>query len=324
MSYTGESNHAGNKSTVEHNSRPNPQITSIKSTLTLIVAATAVLTTILAPHSTQASDAPRSSFAVKIIGKGPPVILIPGLSCSGAVWDGTVEHLKDHYQCHVLTLAGFAGQPRIPAPFLETVRNDLAAYIRSQKLGHPVIIGHSLGGFVALWLASHDPDLAGPLIIVDSLPFLPASFMPTATVDIAKPMAEQMRAGMAVSRPQFVTNSVQVVRTMVTKPADFDRIMSWVQTTDPLAAGDAFFDLFSHDLRGDVAQIKSPTLVLGTWIAYKDYATREELESRYRKQYAQLKNCKVVMADMRHFIMLDDPQWFYQQVDAFLANPGRN
>jgi len=30
------------------------------------------------------------------------------------------------------------------------------------------------------------------------------------------------------------------------------------------------------------------------------------------------------MADTRHFIMFDDPKWFYQQVDAFLANSGRN
>ena len=89
----------------------------------LIVTAAAVLSTTLAPHSARAGDEPRrSSFAVKITGKGQPVILIPGLSSSGAVWEGTVEHLKDRYQCHVLTLAGFAGQPRIPAPFLETVR----------------------------------------------------------------------------------------------------------------------------------------------------------------------------------------------------------
>jgi len=296
-----------------------------KSTVSAMLMIIIVSAFALSAGSVRAGEvSAKPSFAVTVTGKGTPIILIPGLSCSGAVWDDTVEHLKDRYQCHVLTLAGFAGQPRIPAPFLETVRNDLAAYIRNQKLDHPVIIGHSLGGLLALWLAAHDPDLPGPLIIVDSLPFLPASFMPTATAETTKPMAEQMRAGMAVARPQFVTNSIPRVRMMVTKPADFDRIMSWVKTTDPLAAGDAMFDLFTHDLRGDIAQIKSPTLVLGAWIAYKDYATREEVEGTFRKQYTQLKNCQIVMADTRHFIMLDNPQWFYQQVDTFLANPGHN
>ena len=264
------------------------------------------------------------SFAVQVTGHGPPIILIPGLSSSGAVWDGTVAHLKDRYQCHVLTLAGFAGQPRIPAPFLETVRNDLAAYIRDKKLDHPIVVGHSLGGFLALWLASHDPDLPGPLVIVDSLPFLPASLMPGATVDTAKPMADRMRTMMNVPREQFITNSSYTVRGMVTKPEDFKRVMSWVSTTDPSAAGDAMGDLFSHDLRNDIARIQSPTLVLGTWIAFKDFTTRDGVEAQFRGQYAKLKNCRIVMSETRHFIMLDDPKWFYEQVDAFLAVPAKH
>src|SRR5882724_8181158 len=115
------------------------------------------------------ADGPAPSFHVDITGKGKPMILIPGFASSGKTWDSTVAHYKDKYQCHVLTLAGFAGEPRIEAPFLETVRKDLAAYIRKNKMDKPVIVGHSLGGFMALWLAVKEPDLVGPLVIVDSL-----------------------------------------------------------------------------------------------------------------------------------------------------------
>ena len=45
-------------------------------------------------------------FSVTVTGKRQPVILIPGFSCSGDVWKETVNHLKNKYQCHVLTLAG--------------------------------------------------------------------------------------------------------------------------------------------------------------------------------------------------------------------------
>jgi len=38
------------------------------------------------------------------------MILIPGLSCPGDVWDETVAHYKDRYQMHVLSLAGFRGR----------------------------------------------------------------------------------------------------------------------------------------------------------------------------------------------------------------------
>jgi len=62
----------------------------------------AILSIILIKTSAQ----PQKVFSVTVTGKGQPVILIPGFSCSGDVWKETVNHLKNKYQCHVLTLAG--------------------------------------------------------------------------------------------------------------------------------------------------------------------------------------------------------------------------
>jgi len=269
----------------------------------------------------------KASFAVQVTGHGPPMILIPGLSSSGAVWDDTVVHFKDHYECHVLTLAGFAGQPGIKAPFLETVRNDLAAYIRDHKMSRPVIIGHSLGGFLALWLASHDPSLAGPLVIVDALPFYPAEMYPTATVETARPYGEQIRAQMAAGGSAFLQGSEAAATMMVTQPKDRERVLAWAKSTDPASAGNAVLDIYTHDLREDISRIVAPTLELGTWVATKDFVSRDEMEARIRRQYAKLSGCRVVMAETRHFIMLDDPGWFLRQVDGFIseaAMPGKS
>ena len=52
-------------------------------------------------------------FGVTKTGSGRPMILIPGLFCSGQVWDETVNHFKDRYTCYEITLPGFAGQPAI-------------------------------------------------------------------------------------------------------------------------------------------------------------------------------------------------------------------
>jgi len=128
-------------------------------------------------------------FQVKVTGHGRPMILIPGLSSSGEVWDTTVARYKDRFECHVLTVAGFAGVPRVPAPMLDRVRDGLADYIRKQKLDHPVVIGHSLGGFLALSLAAKYPDLPGRLVIVDSYPFFAALANPQATPDSARASA---------------------------------------------------------------------------------------------------------------------------------------
>lgn len=248
------------------------------------------------------------------------MILIPGFASSGKTWESTVAHYKDKYQCHVLTLAGFAGEPRIEAPFLETVRKDIAAYIRKNKMDKPVIVGHSLGGFMALWLAEQEPDLVGPLVIVDSLPFLAAVFVPGATVESVKPMAEGMRKYYgAPASPEADKMAEAAIKPMVTKPEDFEMILGWSKRSDHVSMGDAMYDMMSTDLRPDLGKIKSPTIVIGTWIGLKQYATREQVEANFRSQYTALTGYQFVLSDKaRHFVMLDDPQGFFEATDGFL------
>ena len=65
------------------------------------------------------------AFHVEVVGHVPPMILIPGLASGGEVWQGTVDHFKDRYTCHVLTLAGFAGQASLDGALLPAVHREL-------------------------------------------------------------------------------------------------------------------------------------------------------------------------------------------------------
>jgi pimeloyl-ACP methyl ester carboxylesterase len=261
------------------------------------------------------------SFDVKVSGKGKPIILIPGLSSAGSTWDGTVKHFENRFECHVLTLAGFAGKPPIDAPLLDTVAKDLIAYVQEKKLDHPVIIGHSLGGYLALKLAAAHPDLFGRIVIVDALPYFAGASNPNITLDAAKQMAESMRKQILSSSAAAAGFSPeQMAVTMATRPEDIARIAEWTRQSDVKTVAGAMYDLFSTDLRDDIAAIRVPTLVFGTWIAYKDYATRDQIESNFRRQYAKLPNYKLVLFDhAKHFLMWDDPEMFYREVDDFLA-----
>ena len=162
--------------------------------LTLTLTLTLTLLSSLPAHAAPAAP---KSFAVEVSGKGPPVILIPGLACNGSVWASTVARYRDRHEMHVLSLAGFGGQPALGdgnEPLLPTVRAELAAYIREHKLQKPIVVGHSLGGFLALWLAASEPDLLGGIVVVDSLPYLPAAMDTTATVEKIRPRAEAYTA----------------------------------------------------------------------------------------------------------------------------------
>ncbi len=271
-----------------------------------------------------------SAFQVKVTGHGQPMILIPGLACPGAVWDTTVAHFSDHYECHVITLAGFAGSPARSAtgPVVETAREELTVYIREHKLDHPIIVGHSLGGFLALDLAANHPEIPGPLVIVDSLPFLVGIMKPGATADDAKQFAAGASSSFAQMKPEAYAQMIRVGpngSTMAASSVDLDRIIAWGLASDPSTVSRAIGELYRADLRPSLPRIKAPALVLAAWIGYAPYSSHAFAEQTYGGQYADLKGVRVKISDTaRHFIMLDDPQWMFTQIENFLATPAVN
>jgi pimeloyl-ACP methyl ester carboxylesterase len=248
------------------------------------------------------------------------MILIPGLTCGGDVWKTTVEHFKDRYECHVLTLAGFAGLPAIPAPMMETIRKDIAAYIREKKLARPVMVGHSLGGFLSLWIAATEPTLVGPVISVDGGTFLPALMDPKATLESAKAGAERMRQMMAGQTPeQFAAQNKMYLRGSIIDTKNVELIAPTCAKSDPKAVGLAMYELMTTDLREEVSRIKSPLLLIGNGAFITSPQMRKPIEAAYEAQVAKVPNHKILIAEKaRHFIMFDDPNFLFSAIDDFL------
>jgi N-formylmaleamate deformylase len=290
----------------------------------LLLAPGASATLSAAPAASEmTADTPAAhpAFTVQVVGKGRPMLLIPGLTCPGAVWDETVAHYQKQYQCHVVSLAGFGGTAPLAnrEQFLQQVRDQLLAYVKTQKLNRPVVVGHSLGGFMGLWMSATQPDALGPLVIVDSLPFLAAVQNPALTVEQAKPMAEGMRQQMSRGAMP-VAMARQTSASLMTDTARISQATRWSVASDPATVAQAYYDLMTTDLRQDIARVQQPTLVLGAWAAYKQYgSTKESTKAIFEQQYAKLPQHQVVMSEAgKHFLMWDDTQWFFAQTDAFL------
>jgi pimeloyl-ACP methyl ester carboxylesterase len=269
----------------------------------------------------------QDAFRVQVTGKGQPIILIPGLSSSGETWDTTVAHYKDRFECHVLTVAGFVGVPRTafstPGPMLGKVRDQLADYIRAKKLEQPIIVGHSLGGFIAMDFAANYPDLAGKLVIVDMYPFT-LGLSTGMTPEQAKTIAAQIRksiAGMTPEAYEAYGKAGTATNNMAASAADKQRLIAWSVSSDRTAVADALYEMFSADLRDDLAKIAIPTLVLGTWRGNEEYgANHASVDANFHAQYAKLKGVEIHVSDnAHHFIMWDDPQWMFGYLDGFLG-----
>lgn len=268
----------------------------------------------------RATDQPRPTaqpFAVEVTGTGTPMILIPGGMSSGDVWNGTVAHYADRYECHVLTLAGFAGQPASDAtPFLASVRDALAAYIRQHELDQPVIVGHSLGGFLALSLAAEHPDIVGRLVIVDGVPAPGATQDPDISAEALKKMAEIVARSYA-SADRAARR--QAIATMAERPEHVDLITSWGMASDAATVTKALTEAVLSDYRVDLAKIRTPALVLASPAGDGTSTGRDGVERTFRLQFAHMKAWQLEIAPTaRHFIMFDDPAWMFEKMDAFL------
>ncbi|ESQ84983.1 alpha/beta fold hydrolase [Asticcacaulis benevestitus] len=265
-------------------------------------------------------DAASARFSVSVTGSGPDIILIPGLASSAAVWDGTVAHLKDHYRLHVLNLAGFAGEPAGANATGEVLAPSVAAldaYIKANHLQKPVVIGHSLGGLMTLMLAKAHPEDAGKLVIVDALPYVGVIFNPAATVDMLKPTATALRDGM-ISTPAevFKSQQSQTAQSLVASTADQARVLDWSMTSDRRVLAQSFYDDLMIDLRPDLAAIATPATLLYPVSAGQN---AEATDAIYRSNYAAKPAMTFIRIDnSRHFIMLDQPEAFYQALDGAL------
>ena len=263
-------------------------------------------------------QAQNKAFTVAVSGKGQPIIFIPGYSCSGEVWKETVQHLNARYQCHVLTLAGFAGVPAIDGPILKTVKDEIINYVTQNKLQKPILIGHSLGSFMSLWVSSTAPDLFGKLICVDGMPFLSALGNPAANADSLK-KDPRYNAEAAVKNFESLPDSGfidRTAKTMTWQVADTARarqIATWQFQSNRRTLGLALIELATTDLRKDIAKIETPVLVLGSI-----YVTKEKSYELIGEQFKQLPTAVIHVADSKHFIMYDQPQWFYNEIDSFL------
>jgi len=258
------------------------------------------------------------AFRVSVTGKGQAVILIPGYGCSGEVWKETVEHLKGKYECHVLTLAGFAGVPAIDTPILQSVRNEIIAYTRRNNLHKPILIGHSLGAFMSLWVSSEQPDLFGKVICVDGMPFLSALNDSTANADSIKKNPAfnadaVVKSFESLPDSGFIGNTAKAMAWQVNDTAMARQIATWQYQSNRRTLGLTLVELSATDLRAAIAKIKEPVLVLGSI-----YFTKENSYKLIGSQFKQLPTATFHVADSKHFIMYDQPQWMYNEMDLFL------
>ncbi|HMG16416.1 MAG TPA: alpha/beta fold hydrolase [Saprospiraceae bacterium] len=106
----------------------------------------------------------------KILGQGPPIIILHGLLGTLDNWQTIANHLSSQFTVCLLDLRNHGRSPHTPAMDLHLMAADVLEFMESHWINSAVIMGHSMGGKVAMQLALEYPDNVDKLIVVDIAP----------------------------------------------------------------------------------------------------------------------------------------------------------
>lgn len=110
-----------------------------------------------------------SQFAALDSGKGAAVVFLHGFLENKSMWQQTVQHLPKKYRCIALDLPGHGQSDNLGyVHSMDEMAEVVKALTDHLKLRKVVLVGHSMGGYVALAMAEKYPDLIKGVVLLNS------------------------------------------------------------------------------------------------------------------------------------------------------------
>lgn len=257
----------------------------------------------------------QKAITVEKTGNGKPILFLPGFTVPGSVWNETIQNLNGSWECHTVSYAGFNGTAPIDTPWYEPIRTQLIQYIQKEGLSNLTVIGHSMGGNLAVELASELPDQVTGLILIESLPCMLELVMPgvpASNIHYNSPYNNQI---LAMSPDEFREMVTKMCQSITSQKEKDDLLVNWSLQADRKTYVYGYTELLKLDLRDKLNQINLQTLILGG-----SFPSAEIERVNLEKQYVNLKNKEILNIEgSKHFIMFDQPVWLYAQINKYLS-----
>ncbi len=241
-------------------------------------------------HTVKVGD---SNVRYQMIGQGDPVILIHGLSGSTRWWMRNVQSLAQHHCVYLIDLPGFGSMSRRNHAYMRFALTKagswLLAWMDAISLKQAHFIGHSMGGYICMWIAAHRPDVVMRLVLV------------------APAVMPQVRSVFGYFIPLLIT-------VLYLKPRFLPILVFDALRAGPLMLLRAAQDLLTQDVHEEMKAITAPTLLV--W-GENDSLVPPTLGHILRENLVNSR--LLILKRAGHVSMFDQYQEFNEAVNAFLS-----
>ena len=222
-------------------------------------------------------------------GEREPIVLVHGLSASTLWWRRNVESLARERTVYLVDLPGFGSMRRFATHFvLAQAGAWLVSWMDAVGLQCVDLIGHSMGGYICMWIAAHYPERVRRLVLVSPAVMPKVHSVPGYAV----PLLITLR---------YLTPSFFLI-------LSFDALRA-----GPMTLLHAAHDLSKVDVHKDIKAIAAPTLLV--W-GENDTLVPPTLAHILRGEIAHAH--LLMLKHAAHVSMFDQPQLFNRAVNAFL------
>ena len=223
----------------------------------------------------------------RVTGAGAPIVLVHGLSGSWRWWRRVVPALAAEHCIYLVDLPGF-GSLSSRGFRLAGAAEWLSEFLDVAGLSSAAVVGHSMGGLDCARLAALRPDR------VDALVLVAPSGVPSGRTLVGHVLP--LLTAMRLSTPSFLPVLV----------ADAAR-------AGPLTLLRAAGDLVTADVRGELASVRAPTLLV--W-GERDPLVEHAVAEEWRGQLERVE--VAVLPRAAHVPMFDAPEAFADAILRFL------
>lgn len=203
-------------------------------------------------------DQDRHPVSWRETGTGPPVVFLHGLGGTRTAWDRQLGGLTDRFRCIAWDMPGYGASTPLAKLTFPAIADSLAGLLDTLGLESAHLVGLSFGGMHALHAAIRHPGRVHSLVLADTSPAF--GLDGTTAEDWQATRLAPLDGGL---RPaEFAGSTLDAICARALEPTLRDQLVESFGRISPAGFRAAVECLPAHDVRGELADIGCPALVI--------------------------------------------------------------